>query len=65
MLTDPILRYTKPDGYIELSDCFCPIRCDDGSMSPDLAISKWSELFLSGTRKIGRPLDCRNIIRIS
>jgi hypothetical protein len=27
-------------------------------MSPDSAISKWSELSLSGTRKIGRPLDC-------
>jgi hypothetical protein len=57
MLTDLIYRNTTPGGYIELSDCVFPIRCDDNSMSPDSAISKWSELSLSGTVKIGRPLD--------
>ena len=50
--------------FIELSDCVFPIRCDDGSRSPDSAISKWSELFLSGTGRLDVPWIVRNIIRI-
>jgi hypothetical protein len=57
MLADPLIRNTTPGGYIELSDCVFPIRCDDGTMSEGSAISKWSKQSLLGTTKMGRPLD--------
>ncbi|OBS25028.1 hypothetical protein FPOA_05564 [Fusarium poae] len=41
-------------GWIEVVDILPPTS-DDGTMSPDTALHKWSNLLLESTEKIGRP----------
>ncbi|CAJ0543231.1 Ff.00g004750.m01.CDS01 [Fusarium sp. VM40] len=44
----------NPGGWIEVLDILPPTS-DDGTMSPDTALYKWSNLLLESTEKIGRP----------
>jgi cyclopropane fatty-acyl-phospholipid synthase-like methyltransferase len=41
-------------GWIEVLDILPPTS-DDGTMSPDTALYRWSNLLLESTQKIGRP----------
>ncbi|KAH7174524.1 S-adenosyl-L-methionine-dependent methyltransferase [Fusarium flagelliforme] len=44
----------SPGGWMEVVDILPPTS-DDGTMSPDTALYKWSNLLLEATEKIGRP----------
>lgn len=46
-----------PGGFMELADITFPIFSDDGSLTPDHALSKWSSLILEASRKAGRQCD--------
>lgn len=45
-------RSSSPGGYIELTDGTMPISCEDGTLPPDSAILKWSELILEASIKM-------------
>lgn len=51
------IRNLSPGGYIELTDVFLPVGCDDGTLTPDHSLHQWSELVLSASVKIGRPIN--------
>lgn len=34
-----------------------PVECDDGTMGPDSALKKWSDMLLDIGKKTGRDLD--------
>lgn len=51
------IRNLTPGGYIEIVDTSFPIECDDGTMTKDSALWKWSNLMLDGTIKSGRPVN--------
>jgi hypothetical protein len=40
-----------------LTDQLCPVKCDDGTLPPDSALLKWSELLLEATKKAARGFD--------
>lgn len=42
-------EFTTPGGYIECSDVVYPIKCDDGTLTKDHALYKWSELLLEAS----------------
>ncbi|RDL31152.1 S-adenosyl-L-methionine-dependent methyltransferase [Venustampulla echinocandica] len=54
---DSAYENITPGGYIELTDVTLPIGCDDGTLTPDHALHQWSELILSASVKIGRPIN--------
>ena len=45
-----------PGGWIELAD-ICPLTSDDGTLTEDLAVSKWVNHLMEGCKAIGRPFD--------
>ncbi|KAG8349737.1 hypothetical protein FVEN_g12080 [Fusarium venenatum] len=51
---DQSFKNLTPGGWIEVVDILPPTS-DDGTMSPDTALHKWSNLLLESTEKIGRP----------
>lgn len=40
-----------------MTDIIFEPRCDDGTLKPDSTLSKWCDLLLEASVKIGRPLD--------
>lgn len=44
-------------GYIEIADKCFPLASDDGTLLDSSALTKWSNLAMEGTRKLGRPVD--------
>ncbi|VUC21593.1 unnamed protein product, partial [Clonostachys rosea] len=48
------MEHMSPGGWLEVVDILPPIS-DDGTMSPDTALYKWSNYLLESTEKIGRP----------
>jgi hypothetical protein len=40
-----------------MTDVAFPAECDDGTMGPDSALRKWSDLLIEVGRKTGRDLD--------
>lgn len=55
MLTD--IGFNTPGGYFEITDVTFPVACDDGTVGPDSALRKWSDMLLDIGKKIGRDLD--------
>ncbi|KAF4339727.1 hypothetical protein FBEOM_6377 [Fusarium beomiforme] len=47
----------NPGGRIELIDIIYPLLSDDGSLTKDSALSKWSEMLHDIFTKNGRPMD--------
>ncbi|KAK3331848.1 S-adenosyl-L-methionine-dependent methyltransferase [Cercophora scortea] len=47
----------NPGGIIELQDIIYPMRSDDGTLTEDSALHKWSVTLAEGFRAAGRPLD--------
>jgi hypothetical protein len=45
-----------PGGWIELAD-ICPLTSDDGTLTEDLAASKWVNHLMEGCKAIERPFD--------
>ncbi|KAI9733995.1 MAG: hypothetical protein M1834_002652 [Cirrosporium novae-zelandiae] len=50
-------RYLKPGGYFEMQDLLHPYTSDDNTMPPSNIISKWCELWLEASKKLGKDLD--------
>ncbi|KAF3481117.1 TAM domain methyltransferase [Arthroderma uncinatum] len=46
-----------PGGYVEMQDICLPLRSDDGTLTSDHALDKWSMLMLEACVKLERPLD--------
>ena len=47
----------KPGGWLEMQELAHPIRNDDGTLTPEHTIYKWSHLLLEATRRIGSSCD--------
>lgn len=43
----------KPGGWVEVQDLNFPMRCDDGSASPDCAGLQWSHNMIDGAKSLG------------
>lgn len=46
-----------PGGWIQLTDCVFPVRCDDGTMPASSATLRWGKLLIEALGKIGRPCN--------
>ncbi|KAF6829184.1 methyltransferase domain-containing protein [Colletotrichum plurivorum] len=46
----------EPGGYLEIHDNVYPIQCDDGTLTEDMALFKWSALLVEAAEIINRPL---------
>jgi hypothetical protein len=46
-----------PDGYVEITDITFPILSDDGSLTKDSALAKWSDLMLEASVNLNRHLN--------
>lgn len=44
----------KPGGYIEISDCETMLYSDDGTVTEDMAVVKWSRLWDEAVAKVGK-----------
>ncbi|WEW57242.1 hypothetical protein PRK78_002707 [Emydomyces testavorans] len=47
-------RNLKPGGWVELCDYDYVYKCDDGTLTPDLAMCRNADLVLGASRKLGR-----------
>ncbi|WEW60687.1 hypothetical protein PRK78_006174 [Emydomyces testavorans] len=47
----------KPGGYIEIQDTQFPFDCDDGTVKPECAMSRWADLIVRACKALGRPID--------
>jgi hypothetical protein len=50
-------RFLNPGGQLELVDIVFPIKCDDGTLSKDSALMKWSHFIAEAADKLGRKVD--------
>jgi hypothetical protein len=50
-------EHLTPGGWIQLTDCVFPVRCDDGTMPASSPTLKWANLFVDALNKIGKPCD--------
>lgn len=50
-------EHLNPGGYIEIFETRHPLVCDDGTLSEDSAVQKWSRLCLEASIKIGMPMN--------
>ena len=51
------VRFNTPGGYLEVTDVTFPVECDDGTVTADSALRKWSDMLLDVGKKTGRDLD--------
>ncbi|KAM0228040.1 hypothetical protein ACHAPO_011068 [Fusarium lateritium] len=56
-LFDQAFKNLSPGGYIELMDPIYPVVSDDGTVSKDSAVYKWSKLMNEAATKLGSALD--------
>ncbi|KAI9800693.1 MAG: hypothetical protein M1825_004015 [Sarcosagium campestre] len=49
-------KFLNPGGYLELHDMNFPVLCDDGSMTKENSVSKWSDGMVSGMERMGNPI---------
>ncbi|KAI8262709.1 Secondary metabolism regulator laeA [Colletotrichum sp. SAR 10_98] len=47
----------EPGGYLEIQDSRWPLTSDDGSLTEDLPLFKWSQMLTEAADKIGRPAN--------
>lgn len=52
-----ILRFNKPDGYVELHEFDFTVHCDDGSLPADSTLAQWVDLIGGAAAKAGFPPD--------
>jgi len=46
----------EPGGYLELQDNYFPVGCEDGTLTADSPLVRWTNLLVEATDKIGRPI---------
>ncbi|OLN92049.1 hypothetical protein CCHL11_01589 [Colletotrichum chlorophyti] len=51
----------EPGGYFEFNDNHFPVVCDDGTMTEDSQILKWSRLLVEATDKIGQSFSFHSL----
>ncbi|XEU96021.1 hypothetical protein FSHL1_001306 [Fusarium sambucinum] len=56
-LFDQAFKNLSPGGYIELMDPIYPVVSEDGTVSKDSAVYKWSKLMNEAATKLGSALD--------
>ncbi|TDZ29646.1 putative methyltransferase tdiE [Colletotrichum spinosum] len=49
-------RSLEPGGYFEIHDSVYPIRCDDGTLTEDMPLSRWTHMIMEACEKMGRSL---------
>ncbi|KAM5494225.1 hypothetical protein McaMca56_006278 [Microsporum canis] len=47
----------EPGGYVEMQDICLPLRSDDGTLTPDHPLDRWSRTCVEACAKLERPLD--------
>jgi hypothetical protein len=52
-----LYRSLTPGGVIELQDIIYPLTSDDGTLTEDSALFRWSKTLLDGFGAIDRPLN--------
>ena len=57
MLTLFTASHLNPGGYTEVCDPINPMDCDDGSLSEDSALLRWTRLLRESSTKLGAGLD--------
>ncbi|TLD14424.1 uncharacterized protein PgNI_03956 [Pyricularia grisea] len=50
-------EFLERGGYVEVQDIDFPLRCDDGTMRPDSAVRRWSDLMMEAGERSGFKLD--------
>ncbi|KAF4625669.1 hypothetical protein G7Y89_g12491 [Cudoniella acicularis] len=50
-------EFSNPGAWLELSDCIFPLGCDDGTMTPETYLHKWSAVVFDASLKMNRPLN--------
>lgn len=50
-------RQLNPGGVIEIQDIVYPCKSDDGSVTKDQPIYRWSKIVADGFASMGRPVD--------
>ncbi|KIV81136.1 hypothetical protein PV11_08580 [Exophiala sideris] len=53
-LFNQAFEFLQPGGWLEMQELCYPIRCDDGTLSGDCALSEWSRLLLDATVQVGQ-----------
>lgn len=53
----------KPGGWIEFQEVECPLKCEDGSASPDEPFMKWSSLLAEAGGKAGVDFQVQNKLK--
>ncbi|KAK5030648.1 hypothetical protein LTS07_005432 [Exophiala sideris] len=53
-LFNQAFEFLQPGGWLEMQELCYPIRCDDGTLSDDCALSEWSRLLLDATVQVGQ-----------
>ncbi|KAK3680775.1 S-adenosyl-L-methionine-dependent methyltransferase [Podospora appendiculata] len=53
----------SPGGWIEIADIMSPIDCDDGTLTEDTPLLKWSTLLLQAAGQLGRPIDSARLYK--
>ncbi|EON69686.1 hypothetical protein W97_08946 [Coniosporium apollinis CBS 100218] len=51
------MEFLQPGGWLEMQELAFPIGCDDGTVLPNSALFKWSDLMLKASRIPGQDLD--------
>jgi len=46
-------EFLNTDGWVEIQDIDFPLRCADGSLPPDSALQKWSNIMMEASEKSG------------
>ncbi|KAL0937163.1 methyltransferase domain-containing protein [Colletotrichum truncatum] len=47
----------EPGGYFEIHDSEYPIKCDDGTLTDDMPLSRWTRMIRDACDKVGRSLS--------
>ncbi|TLS28678.1 hypothetical protein PpBr36_01064, partial [Pyricularia pennisetigena] len=50
-------EFLERGGHVEVQDIDFPLRCDDGTMRPDSAVRRWSDLMMEAGERSGFKLD--------
>ncbi|KAH8750231.1 S-adenosyl-L-methionine-dependent methyltransferase, partial [Hyaloscypha sp. PMI_1271] len=49
--------HCAPGGWLEMQETSTPIASDDGTMTPEHAVHKWTHFMLEASKRVGQSLD--------
>ncbi|RDW68160.1 hypothetical protein BP6252_09556 [Coleophoma cylindrospora] len=62
-LIQQCFQHLNPGGYVEISDIIFPITADDGTLSKESALARWSDLMLKASQSLNRSLESAKTYR--